>query len=129
MGQVVDAAGEPVGGAVVTLSGGLAQISITSVARELEGGPRKVLTDAEGRFVFSDLAASSYTLQAEKPGYLTGGYGRRRYGGLPQTLVLAEGERNTTVNIPIWEFVAISGAVVDEAGEPMVWLRLESVRR
>ena len=129
LGRVVNAAGEPVGGAVVTLSGGLAQISITSVARDLEGGPRRVLTDEEGRFVFSDLAAGSYTLQAEKPGYLTGAYGRRRFGGLPQTLVLAEGERNTTVNIPIWAFVAINGAVVDETGEPMVGIMVTAHRQ
>lgn len=129
LGQVVDAVGHPVGGAVVTLSGGLAQISLTSVARELEGGPRRSLTDAEGRFVFSDLAAGSYTLDAAKPGYLSGAYGRRRYGGLPQTLVLAEGERNTTVRIPIWEFVSISGAVVDEAGEPMVGIMVTAHRQ
>jgi protocatechuate 3,4-dioxygenase beta subunit len=129
MGQVVNASGSPVGGAVVTLSGGLVQVSLTTAARELEGGPRRTITDGEGRFVFSDLAAGTYTLDATKPGYLPGAYGRRRHGGLPQSLVLADGERNTTVRIPIWEFVAISGAVTDEAGEPMVSLMVTAHRQ
>src|SRR5687767_8681110 len=129
LGQVVDAAGHPVGGAVVSLSGGLAQISLTSVARSLDGGPRRAITDGEGRFVFSDLAAGAYTLDAAKPGYLNGAFGRRRFGGLPQSLVLAEGERNTTVRIPIWEFVAISGTVLDEANEPMVGVMVTAYRQ
>ena len=120
LGQVVNAAGSPVGGAVVALSGGLVQISLTSSARDLEGGPKRTITDGEGRFVFSDLAAGTYTLDVSKPGYLAGAYGRRRFGGLPQSLVLAEGERNTSVRIPIWEFAAITGEVTDEAGEAMV---------
>lgn len=128
LGQVVNAAGSPVGGAVVTLSGGLVQISLTSAARDLEGGPRRTITDGEGRFVFSALAAGTYTVEATKPGYLPGAYGRRRHGALPQSLVLAERERNTSVRIPIWEFVAISGAVADEAGEPMVGIMVTAHR-
>lgn len=130
LGQVVDASGAPVAGAVVTLSGGLAQISLTtSAARELEGGPHRVLADAEGRFVFSGLAAGSYSLTATKSGYLPGAYGRRRHGAAAQSLVLAQSERQTTVKIPIWEFVAINGMVTDEAGEPMVGIRVTAQRQ
>jgi protocatechuate 3,4-dioxygenase beta subunit len=128
MGQIVNAAGAPVAGAVVTLSGGLVQISLTTAARELEGGPRRTITDHDGRFVFSDLSAGSYTLDAAKPGYLPGAYGRRRFGGQPQSLSIADGERNTAIRIPIWEFGAIGGTIVDEAGEPMVGIMVTAHR-
>jgi len=121
IGQVVDAGGRPVPAAVVTLSGGLTALSLTeTIAQQLEGGPRRVRADGDGRFVFADLPAGSYTLEATKTGYLPGAYGRRRHGGAAQSLVLGESERVVSVRIPIWEFVAMSGTVVDEAGEPMV---------
>ncbi len=45
----------------------------------LDGAPptaknTKVLTDAEGRFVFMDLPAGTYTLTATKAGYAEGGH-------------------------------------------------------
>lgn len=130
MGRIEDSAGNPVRHAVVTLSGGLAQISLTvSMARALEGGPRRVLTDAEGRFVFADLAAGEYTVDASKAGYLPGAYGRRRHGGGSQTLTLAQNERRVGVRITMWEFVAITGTVVDEAGEPVVGVQVTAQRQ
>jgi hypothetical protein len=129
MGHVVNARGEPVGGAIVTLSGGLKQVALTNVASELPGGPRRALTNADGRFIFLDLAKGSYSLEAVKAGYLGGAYGRRRYGGVAQSIDLAEGERIVALRIPIWEYAAITGNVVDEAGEPLVGVQVTAMRR
>lgn len=130
LGEIVDTEGRAIPGAVVTLSGGLAQISLTVAApRELEGGPQRVLTDARGRFVFSGLAPGSYSLEATKSGYLPGAYGRRRHGAQAQSLTIAESERRIGVRIPIWPFVAVSGTVIDEAGEPMVGFQVTAQRQ
>jgi hypothetical protein len=89
----------------------------------------KVLTDAEGRFVFMDLPAGTYTLTATKPGYAEGAHGRRRPLGLTQPVVLAEAERIGDLTIPLWKFAAISGTVTDEAGEPMVGIAVRVLSR
>jgi len=110
MGVIVDALTDrPVANAEVTLGGTAAAVSNT-----------KVLTDAEGRFVFLDLPRGTYTITATKAGYSEGAYGRRRPGGLPQTLPLADAARIADLEIPIWKHAAITGTILDEAGEPMV---------
>jgi hypothetical protein len=120
LGQVVDAHGAGVAGAVVTLSGGFVQVALRTMPSELPGGPRRALTDQNGRFVFFELAAGSYSLEATKPGYLPGAYGRRRHGGAAQSVRLADSERNTALRIQMWEYASISGTIVDEVGEPVV---------
>jgi hypothetical protein len=129
MGQVVDSRGAGVGGALVLLTGGLEPIALTTVARDLPGGPRRTLTSADGRFVFFDLPAGAYSIEVQKPGFLPGAYGRKRYGGPAQSLSLADGERNTQVRVPIWEYATIIGTVRDEAGEPVVGVQVRALRR
>jgi hypothetical protein len=119
-GQVVDARGDGVANAVVTLNGGLQQVALTIQVGDIPGGPRRTLTSGDGRFVFFDLPAGSYSMEASKPGFLPGAFGRRRFGGPAQSLELAEAELESQVRIPIWEYASISGRIVDEAGEPAV---------
>jgi hypothetical protein len=119
MGVVSDALDDrPVPNAEVVLGGALPTVRNT-----------KVLTDAEGRFVFMDLPEGTYTLTATKPGYAEGAHGRRRPLGLSQPVVLAEAERLGDLTIPLWKFAAISGTVTDEAGEPMVGIGVRALLR
>jgi hypothetical protein len=129
VGQVVDAKSTGVAGAIVTLSGGFVQVALRSIASELPGGPRRVLTDHNGRFVFFDLAAGTYSLEATKPGYLPGAYGRRRHGGAAQSIRLDTGERQTALRIQMWEYASISGTIVDEIGEPSVGIQVMALPR
>lgn len=135
VGCVVDArSGTPLSGVVVGASGGAA--------------PATVLTDAQGRFVFSNLPKGSYTLTASMGGtgfsvggfrvsgmglriapYLDGGYGQRRPDGPLQTIELGIGERVMDAVIRMWRGGAISGQVFDEAGEPLVDVIVAAVRR
>ena len=87
VGRVVDTAGRPVGGAVVALSR-RATVERFSSAIRMPGPPQqdRVLTRADGFFVFRDLPLSSFTLTAAKPGYSEGAFGRRRPGGPAQEL-------------------------------------------
>jgi Carboxypeptidase regulatory-like domain len=119
MGVVHDALNDkPVANAEVTLGGA-----------PLTTRNTKVLTDAEGRFVFMDLPEGTYSLTATKPGYAEGAHGRRRPLGLSQSVVLAKAERIGDLTIPLWKFAAISGTVTDEAGEPMVGIAVRVLAR
>lgn len=104
LGVVTDA-GHPVPGATVSL--GLPTIS-------------DVLTDDQGRFAFLDLLAGSYSIQADKPGYLGSGLGQRRPDGQDRPLPLLDGQHVTDAAIQLWRLGAISGTVLDDAGEPVV---------
>ena len=129
MGQVVDARGKGVSGVLVTLNGGLEAAGSSTVARPLPGGPRTTFGTSDGRFVFFDLPAGSYSIEATKPGYLPGAYGRKRFGGLGQSLTLRDGERQTQIAFAMWEYCVITGRVVDEAGEPLVGVAVRALPR
>jgi hypothetical protein len=119
MGVVVDPLdGQAVANAQVMLGGASSTVRTTNV-----------LTDADGRFVFMDLPRGTYTITAAKPGYAEGALGRRRPLGLPQPLALAEAERIGDLKIPIWKHAAITGRIVDEAGEPMVGIAVRVLQR
>lgn len=100
----------PVPAAIVTLNGG---------GRPSRLAPR-VLTDDNGRFFFSGLAAGHYTIGALKPGWLPGTYGQRRPGESSLSLDLGDGERRGQIDVPLWRPAVISGHVVDETGDPLV---------
>ena len=113
VGQVVDAAtGKGVSSAVVTLA-----------------GSRRVMTTADGRFAFRNLPAGSHTLTAAKSSYIDGAFGMRRPGGPSLPIVLADGERRGDLTIWLSKHGAISGTIVDEAGEPLVGIQVTAVRR
>jgi len=123
LGQVVDASGGGVPGVIVTLSGGLFQAggyNTNLYASPIAGGPRRTMTNSQGRFVFDDLPAGSYSMDATKAGYVSGGYGRFRPGGVAQSLELRDGERNGSVKISIWKYATLSGTLIDDAAEPLV---------
>jgi hypothetical protein len=127
VGIVVDAAtGKPVSGAAVSISSG---VPAMPMAREVPGTLPRILTGPDGRFVYRDLRAGNYTITATKPGYSQGAYGRRRPAGPFSWLDLADGERTADVVVRVWKHAAISGTVLDEAGEPVVGARVRSWRR
>ena len=127
MGVVTEGLGDvPVSGAVVTLgdSGAPAPTRGTSAPTA-----NRVITDGQGRFVFTDLAKGSYAITATKRGYIEGMFGRRRANGPGQVVVLAESERLADLKIPIWKNGAMSGTITDDIGEPMVNVPVRVLRR
>jgi hypothetical protein len=126
LGRVVDAAtSHPIGGAIVTLE---------SVSMLMPGAPTpetrpRAMTSASGHFVFRRLEKGSYGLTVTKPGYADGAYGRRRPLGSQRSVELAEGQRVGEVMIPIWKFGAVSGTVIDEAGEPLIGVQIRAFQR
>ena len=128
VGQVIDGTtGRPISGAIVALS--TPQYSPFVSARPAPPTAPRILTGADGRFVFRDMPRGSFTITATRPGYVEGAYGRRRPNGPSQQLTLALEERVGDVVIRMWKFGAISGTVVDEAGEPLVGVAIRAFRR
>jgi protocatechuate 3,4-dioxygenase beta subunit len=127
VGQVVDAeSGRPVSGAIVSIAG---PTLARSQSADSPAVPPRILTGADGYFVFRSLPPGSYGISAQKTGYADGAFGRRRPDGPMQQLVLQAGDRVADVSIRMWKRGAIDGTIVDEAGEPLVGLPVRCWRR
>jgi hypothetical protein len=138
LGRVVEAGSTAgVGDAIVTLSGaGLGPMGSTFTTG-VPAGPRRVVTDASGRFLFRELPKSTYTINVTAPGYVDGSYGTTRLLQVARTLDAAlargidvgDGERVSGVTVQMWKLGGIGGTVVDEAGEPIVGARVSVMAR
>jgi len=114
-GVVTDAAtGAPLEGAFVSLTGS------GSPGQPLVNRPTQ-MTDSKGRFIFPNLAPSTaYSLNATRPGYLSGGYRRLPGMSSPDPIRLGDGEWFRDGHITLSRPGSISGTVRDERGEPFV---------
>ena len=143
LGRVVDAGtGRPIPGARVMMTSAADRVSslaasglISGMEMEMAmvgtGGPnaQRAIADADGRFVFRNLAKGAIPISAWMPGYLPGASGRYRHDGPSQPIELEDGERRTDVVIRLWKYASIGGIVVDEAGEPAVGVSVRALRR
>ena len=128
-GQVVDAAtGKPVSAAIVTVSGSAVPRSL-GIRDGRASNSIRILTGADGRFVFRELALGNVNLSATKNGYADGAPGRRRPGGVSQDIVLTAAQKTADLVIRVWKNGAIAGTVIDEAGEPVIGVRVAALVR
>ena len=117
IGRVVDADGNaPITGAVVSLSGSGTQ-------------PRRVIVDAQGRFMFTGLPAGAFTIAVAKRGYLASAFGQLRPDGTGRPINLQDGEHVTDATIGMWRFASISGTVTDDLGEAVSGATVQMWRR
>lgn len=139
LGQVVDAGtGQPIAGAIVTLSGATPLMNGQPLPPEVQlaieqsggviGGGTRVLTGPQGQFVFHSLKKGSYRLAASAPGYVPGSYGQRRVNGASKPIELDEGEHVGDASIKLWKYASISGRITDDEGEPAVGLGVRVLR-
>jgi hypothetical protein len=121
-GQVVDlGTGKFVGEALVTLR----------VNGETSPESPRVLADSQGRFVFVNVPAGRYSLDAQKLGYATGLFGQRtprpELGNFD--MILSQNQILTDLTVPLWKHGAIGGTVTDEVGQPVVGVRVDAFRK
>lgn len=87
------------------------------------GAQSQQITDAKGRFVYTDLPASNiYFMNVSKAGYINGHYGDRAASTsnlAPGRIALAAGQWFDQATILMWRPGAIAGTVTDERGEPV----------
>ena len=100
-----------------------AVVSLGSVAkREFPDTQSRQFTDTKGRFVFTDLPdGESYAITVSKSGYFDSAYGRTTVGSETfSRIALTDGEWFGNANVTMSRPSGISGAVIDERGEPVV---------
>lgn len=127
-GQVIDdTTKRPVGGAVVTLSAMAAPGQPPIPAAQARRGV--AVANSEGRFVFRDVPAGTFSLAATQNGHAPGATGRRRPNGPSGTFTLTDGSRITDAVIVMWRFSSISGTLRDDRGEPAIGVGVTALRR
>jgi len=107
-GRVIDGqTGQSVPRARVRISGGLQ--------------PREMQTDDEGRFTFTGLPASPFSVTASKATYTTSSFPEsgRTLRTLARPLALKDGEVRDDIVIRLYRSGAIVGRVVDAHGDPL----------
>jgi protocatechuate 3,4-dioxygenase beta subunit len=91
------------------------------------GGSRTAMTDEEGRYAFSDLAAGRYNVSVSKTGHVGVTYGQTRPGRPGTPIQLADGQKfNANLQLPRGS--VITGTVVDEYGEPTAGTQVRVLR-
>lgn len=116
-GRVLDAGTrQPLAGASVTIG--------TSGRRGVH-----VITDAQGAFAATALAGGVYSVSVVCDGYLPGAFGRTRPSGASQALSLNDGERRAGVEVELFQFGRIEGAVADESRAPLASANLQAISR
>lgn len=122
-GRVVDATtGRPLAGVVITLNGS----ALPFVARSR---PPRVLTGRDGTFAIRGLASGVLYLNASRFGYLDATLGQTRPLGSTQPLRIRNGADIHDVALKMWRPAVIAGAVLDEAGEPIVGAQVRAYAR
>ena len=116
IGQIVDATtGRGVSHAIVHLEG--------------QGTELTRVADTSGRFYVVGLGGGDYSINATKPGYFDGAYGQRRVGGAGLPLSMVEHQWVSDLKIALWRPAVIGGTITDEAGEPLIGVRVEALRK
>jgi protocatechuate 3,4-dioxygenase beta subunit len=84
---------------------------------------RQVLTDDQGKFVFTELPAGGFQVQASASRYLAMQFGQLEPGpaGMlnpPRAIQLADKQQFADANFTLQRFGAIEGVITDERGDP-----------
>ena len=126
-GVVTDAATQqPLAGAVVMLE----LDRSTAPPTPLRPGPiTQQITDEKGRFVFTSLRPAQYLVNASMLGYFDGGYGRALSTREGTRIVLADRQWFARADVPLLRPAGVTGAVVDEHGEPVVGVPVRVLRQ
>lgn len=123
IGSVIDATtGAPIAGAIVTLTPTVFQ-GIPDSETE------RALTNTDGQFAFSPLAARAYNVRASMGGFLSSAYGRVRIDGAAQSITVAPRQIVDNIEIKMWKGATIGGTITDEFGEPVVGCVVTVARR
>ena len=112
-GVVVNAAsGQPVAGARVTIA-----------PADRPSERVSAVSGEDGRFAFTGLPQGKYALAGQRRGFLAQTYGQQ--AGWPSAIVTGPGQDTESVVLRLSPPAAISGTVVDDAGDPVAQALVE----
>jgi protocatechuate 3,4-dioxygenase beta subunit len=136
LGRVVEAGSTTgVAGAAVMINGGGLGRDTDAFVDGTSGGPRRVITNNNGQFVFRNLPAGAYSISTTAVGFVPGSFGQTRVIqfarglDLVRTLQINENDRLVDATLQMWRMAGISGRVLDEAGEPMINVPVQVLAR
>jgi len=113
------------------------RVTAADTARPLPGvqvvltasfGQLRVLTDMEGLYEFSGLAAGPYSISASKTGYLNLQYGQRRPFEPGKPVTVAAGRTLDRVDLSLPRAAVIVARVTDESGAPVSGVEVRAQR-
>jgi hypothetical protein len=107
---------------------GLRRATLTLTATRGAGKPVTALSDENGRFAFGNLEPGGYRLTGERTGYQRWAYGARLNPASGRILVLTPGGTLGGLVFPLPPNAALSGAVLDQEGQPMPGLLVQALR-
>ena len=127
------AAATPEQGRAGALSGHVLSADRRPVARAAvrvdgPGGTREAVTDADGAFSVRSLAPGQYVVRADVSDQMSWYFGQRAPGEPGRPISLARGQVVPGIHIVLPEGRAISGAIVDEHGEPVQGARIQAMQ-
>jgi protocatechuate 3,4-dioxygenase beta subunit len=103
-----------------------AQVRAERGAGERPDEPSVTLTDEDGRYQLSALPTGLWTLTVSKAGYVRTVSGQKRSAS-PSTLRITANEI-TSFDAALVRGAAISGAVIDESGDPVAGVAVQALR-
>ena len=107
-GRILDAGGGP-----------LARASVRLTSESLPSDPVSATTGDDGAYEFAALPSGTYRVSASRSGFMTLEYGQRRPFTRGEMIDLAPREVCARMDVVLARPGAVSGHVVDEAGEPV----------
>ena len=106
--------GRPLARARVTVSGAERQVS--------------ALTDPDGRYAITGVAAGEYTVSASKAGFVMASHGASRPQRPGTRLRVLQGQELTDIDVRLPRGSVLAGRVYDETGEPVVGATVRALR-
>jgi protocatechuate 3,4-dioxygenase beta subunit len=107
-----------------------AQVRITSVDA-VNGGQREnrlVMTDADGRYEFANLAAGRYMITASKGAYTQLSYQQKRPDDQVNPLQIRNGQTIDRADFVLPRGAVLTGRIVDEYGDPLSNVQVAMIR-
>jgi protocatechuate 3,4-dioxygenase beta subunit len=89
---------------------------------------RSISTDADGRWELKALPAASYRIRVQKGGYVAIFYGQMRPFAQGKVVDVSEGQVVEKLDVSLPRAGVITGAVMDEFGEPVTGARVTAMR-
>jgi hypothetical protein len=118
----VEATGATIRGRIVAADTGqpLRRATVTIAEPETNtSNNRNATTDADGRYVITDIPSGKYKLSVMRSGYLPLRYGQRRPLETPRLLDITAGTSIEHADFALQRMAVISGTITDERGEPV----------